>query len=100
VGAHHDAQSPDMIEDLVHYLQRSGLVIQSVDALRNDLARWERFLRRRGHDGVPNLSRQAEWTPAEARAANCVDLLISQAAGNQDEAHYLRNLTRVRPVKP
>jgi len=88
-----------MIDDLVRFLVWSGCVSQSIERLRPELPRWERWLRQRGHTAVPDLRYARWWRWDEVRAGNDVNLLINQAAGNQPMAHQLRNLTRVRPFK-
>ncbi len=89
-----------MIEDLVRYLIRSGWVYQSVETVRPELPRWVRRLRERGVTSVPNLADRDQWHRWEyTRACNEVNLLLSQAAGDQATAHLLRNLTGVRPFK-
>ena len=88
-----------VIDDLIRFLISSGCVSQSVERLRPELPRWERWLQKRGHAAVPDLRNARWWTWAEIRAGNDVNLLMNQAAGNQPMGHMLRNLTGVRRYK-
>jgi len=89
-----------LIDDLVGYLWRCGLVAQSVQRLLPDLPRWERFLRGQGVAAIPPLP-SLSWTARESKAHNLLALLIDQSSLVPDAAkqHHLRNLTGVRPYK-
>lgn len=86
-----------MRDDIEAYMWRSGLVRQSVEAIRPLLPRAERWLRSLGVDAVPRRPGQGP-----ARAENLVNLFIRQAAKVRDPQveHMLRNLTGIRPFKP
>lgn len=86
-----------MSDDIEAYAWRSGLVRQSVEALRPLLPRAERWLRSMGVQAVPSRPGQGP-----ARAENLVNLFIRQAAAVRDSQgeHALRNLTGIRPFKP
>ena len=95
------APQTTMQEEIVRYLWRSGLVVQSVRALLPFLPRWERRLRSRGIAAIPSLPSRT-WSHQEARAHNELNLLIRQASIKRDKSieHQLRNLTRTRRYKP
>jgi hypothetical protein len=89
-----------MIEGLERYLVQSSFTWQSVIAVRPRLIRWARFLRRHGVEEIPNLSdRSLGYSWSRSHACNLINLLIDQEIGNQDQAHYLRNLTGIRSYK-
>ena len=76
---------------------RSGLVRQSIEAIRPLLPRGERWLQSLGIDAVPRRPGQRP-----ARAENLLNLFLRQAATVRDAEveHGLRNLTGIRPFKP
>lgn len=86
--------------EIVDYLYRSGWVAQSVEAVLQDLPRWERRLRVRGVTRIPALG--ASTLLADAMAENELNLLMLQASRrrNTPVEHNLRNLTRIRRHKP
>jgi hypothetical protein len=92
-----------MRDQIVDFLRRSGCVPQSVEALSPKLDRWERHLRLRGVDCIPQLGAKSECSPTETcRAHNEMSLLMQQAASQRKSTseHELRNLTGIRPYKP
>jgi len=90
-----------MRDDIIHYLYRSGWVRQSVDAVGDQLPRWERRLRSPGITAISRLPSRS-WSRKESRAHNQLNLVMRQASRERDSAleHQLRILTAVRPYKP
>jgi hypothetical protein len=78
---------------------RSGLVAQSLDALRPSFPRWVGRLQALGVTNIPTSA-----LSSDAQAVNLLSQFIRQAApaAYRDHAveHNLRNLTGIRPPKP
>lgn len=89
-----------VVDEIVRYLWRCGLVRQSVERLVPALSRWEQFLRAQGVHAIPRLPSRS-WSASESRAHNLLALLIHQSSQQRDSAseHQLRNLAGVRPYK-
>lgn len=89
-----------MLDDIVRYLWRCGLVAQSVQRLLPELPRWERYLRSMGVDAIPALPSRS-WSARESHSHNLLTLLIDQSSLVRDASaeHHLRNLTGVRAYK-
>jgi hypothetical protein len=87
-------------EDRIEFFAiRSGLVAQSLDALRPKFHRWVRRLHALGVTDIPTSP-----LSGDARAVNLLSQFIRQAvpAPYRDRSieHNLRNLTGIRPPKP
>ena len=90
-------------ERIEAYLLNSGLVGQSLDAIRPDLPRWLDHLRERGVTHIPTEPWRAG--PGDTLAVNLLNQFVLQASPRKDAmarvmAHNLRNLTKTRPYKP
>ena len=90
-------------ERIEAYLIKSGLVEQSLDAVRPDFPRWLDHLRERGVSHIP----AAPWLagPGDTLAVNLLNQFVLQTSPRKDAmarvtAHNLRNLTKTRPYKP
>jgi hypothetical protein len=90
-------------ERIESFLLNSGLVGQSLDAIRPDLPRWLDYLHRRGVTNIPT----APWRagPGDALAVNLLNQFALQVSPRTDAmarvmAHNLRNLTNTRLYKP
>jgi hypothetical protein len=93
----------DDIERIQAFLLNSGLVGQSLDAMRPDLPRWVDYLHERGVGHIPT----APWRagPGDALAVNLLNQFALQASPRKDAMarvmkHNLRNLSKTRPYKP
>jgi hypothetical protein len=84
------------VERLEHFAIMSGLAPQSVDAIRPDLPRWVRYMKKNGMTEIPDSP-----LAGHSHAVNMASLLIRQKAGFKGGsiAHELRNLTGIRPWK-
>jgi hypothetical protein len=84
------------VERLEHFAIMSGLAPQSVDAIRPDLPRWVRYMKKNGVTEIPDSP-----VAGRSHAVNMASLLIRQKAGFKGGsiAHELRNLTGIRPWK-
>jgi len=85
--------------DIERWLYQSGLTEVSVGVLRPELPRWAEFLRQRGVSRIPPMPSR---DPHDWHATNLLCLLVKQAMDERDSSqeHALRNLARVRPIKP
>jgi hypothetical protein len=85
-------------ERIEQFLLNSGLVAQSVEALRPKFARWARYLHEQGVEEIPT----SPWAAyADPHGVNLLCKAVKEVALVKDSsgAHELRNLTRVRPCK-
>jgi hypothetical protein len=84
------------VERLEHFAIMSGLAPQSVDAIRPDLPRWVRYMKKNGMTEIPDSP-----LAGHSHAVNLANLLIRQKAGFKDDsiARELRNLVGIRPWK-
>jgi hypothetical protein len=93
-----------MVDDINQWLQGSSLTQQTMAALRPDLHRWERRLRRLGITSIPHPVRSWSWSQAEELAHNVLILWFMQSKPVRDKAaeHQQRNLIRnlFRAYKP
>jgi hypothetical protein len=84
------------VQCIESFAYRSGLVYQSVEALRPEFPRWVRYLRQHGVRQIP-----ASPLTGDGYASSLLSLLIRQGSAVRDARfeHNLRDITGSGPTK-
>lgn len=99
-GRSDDEVRPTLRNEMIRFMLQSSWTWQSIQAVWQDLPRWERRLRAREVHSIAPLGERV-WSYERSRGHNEMVLLMKQSQRDRDAVteHRQRNLTGVRNFK-